>query len=120
MASGPCLLVLVALQQPLTLEQAVAHALEHHPRLLGSRAAREAAAARSDSARLERLPRGGVTAQLNRSTGNTAPGAFFATPGVPPVAGAPRGKSFDSGAWQTGLGVWASWDAVSLVRQSAA
>jgi outer membrane protein TolC len=108
------------LPRAMTLDQAVGFALEHHPRLFASVAAEKSAEARIDLARVERLPRGGVTAQLNRSTGNTAPGAFFATPGVPPIAGAPRGRTFDSGAWQTGLGAWASWDALALWRQAAA
>jgi outer membrane protein TolC len=98
----------------------VTFAIEHHPRIAGARAVELAAAAHTGAARLDRLPHAGVTAQLNRSTGNTSPGAFFATPGVPPIAGAPRGRTFDSGAWQTGLGAWASWDALSLIRQSSA
>jgi outer membrane protein len=103
----------------LTLEQAVETALAHHPRLRATQALLQAAASRTDEAKLARLPQAGVSAELNRSTGNTAPGAFFAAPGFVPVAGPTRGRTFDSGAWQTGLSAWAGWDALSLVREAS-
>jgi outer membrane protein TolC len=105
--------------QRLTLEQAVGHALAHHPRIRASVAAELAAAAGADEASLKRLPHAGLSAELNRSTGNTAPGTFFYVEGIPPIAGAPRGRTFDSGAWQTGVGAWAQWDALSLLREAS-
>src|SRR5258706_468214 len=103
----------------LTLEQSVSAALVHRPRLAAVLAAEAAADARIDEARLKRLPELGLAAQINRSTGNSAPGAFFAAPGFVPVAGAPRGRVFDDGRWQTGLAAWASWDVLSLWRQAS-
>ena len=103
-----------------TIEQAVADALANHPRIASSRAEENAAAARVDEARTGNLPDVGVSAQINRSTGNTVPGAFFSAPGFVPVAGAPRGRTFDEGAWQSGVSVWATWDVLSLTRQAAA
>jgi outer membrane protein TolC len=66
------------------------------------------------------LPDVGVSAQLNRSTGNTVPGAFFPLQGFPPIAGAPQGRTFDDGVWQTGGALYATWDVLSLARQAAA
>jgi outer membrane protein TolC len=102
------------------LEQAVREALAHHPRIRSATADEDAAVARVDESETRELPAVGISAQINRSTGNTPPGAFFLTPGMPPISGAPRGKTLDSGEWQTGAGIWASWDALSLVRQAAA
>ncbi|HEX7476598.1 MAG TPA: TolC family protein [Polyangiales bacterium] len=106
--------------QPMTLETAVEYALTHHPRLRSASAGEEAAAARVDAARTNDWPSAGVSAELNRSTGNTVPGSFFPAPGFIPTAGPPRGRSFDGGSWQTGASLWGSWNVVSLLRQAAA
>jgi outer membrane protein len=103
-----------------TLEQAVTEALANHPRIRASLAEESAAASRIDEARTARLPDVGVSAQLNRSTGNTVPGAFFSTIGFAPIGGPLRAKSLDEGVWQTGASLWATWDVLSLTRQAAA
>jgi outer membrane protein len=103
-----------------TLERAVSDALANHPRIRASRAEESAAEARIDEAKTARLPDVGVSAQINRSTGNTVPGAFFSTTGFAPIAGPTRTKTLDEGAWQTGASLWATWDVLSLTRQAAA
>jgi outer membrane protein len=103
-----------------TLERAVSDALANHPRIRASVAQESAAEARIDEARTARLPDVGVSAQINRSTGNTVPGAFFSTTGFAAIAGPTRGKSLDEGVWQTGASLWATWDVLSLTRQAAA
>lgn len=105
--------------RPITLEEAVRFALAHHPAARFSAAREQAARARVDEARTAVLPGLGVSAQVNRSTGNTVPGAFFPMNGFPPIAGAPRGRTFDGGVWQTGVSLWSSWDVTSLVREAA-
>jgi outer membrane protein TolC len=104
----------------MTLDQVVAKALANHPRIRAGEAEERAAEARTDTVRTRVLPALGVSAQINRSTGNTPPGAWFLTPGFPPISGAPRGKALDSGTWQTGASVWASWDVLAFERQAAA
>jgi outer membrane protein TolC len=104
----------------MTLEQVVSEALANHPTVRASQADEAAASARVDEARTKQLPDLGVAAQINRSTGNTVPGAFFPEQGFPPVAGAPRGRTFDEGVWQTGGSLYATWDVLSLARQAAA
>jgi len=104
----------------LSLDDAVGAAVSGHPRVRASKANQMAAAARTDQARLVASPAGGVSAEINRSTGNTTPGAFLAAPGFVPIAGPARGNSFDDGSWQTGASLWATWDITSLARQNAA
>jgi outer membrane protein len=104
----------------MTLDDAVARAIANHPRLRASRANERAADARIDEARTRELPALGVSAEINRSTGNTPPGAFFPATGFAPISGAPRGRTIDDGAWQTGASVWADWDVTTLARQAAA
>ena len=104
----------------MTLDDAVARALASHPHLRSSRAKEKVADARTDEARARELPALGAGAEINRSTGNTVPGAFFPATGFVPIAGSPRGRTFDQGVWQTGVSVWADWDVTSLARQAAA
>jgi outer membrane protein len=103
-----------------SLDQVVAEALAYHPRLRARSAEESAADARVDETRTGELPSAGVSAQLNRSTGNTPPGAFYPTTGFPPISGAPRGRTLDEGSWQTGASLWATWDVLSVARQAAA
>lgn len=109
-----------AASRPMTLEQVVAEALAKHPRIRSGEAEERMKDAQVDEKRASRLPGLGVSAQFNQSTGNTPPGAWFPTTGFPAISGAPRGKTLDSGAWQTGASVWTSWDVLAFQRQSAA
>jgi outer membrane protein TolC len=106
--------------RPMTLDQVVTAALAKHPRIRSGEAQERVTDARVDETRTSRLPGVGVSAQVNRSTGNTPPGAWFSTTGFPPIAGAPRGKTLDSGTWQTGASLWANWDVLAFERQAAA
>jgi outer membrane protein TolC len=109
-----------AVTRAYTIDQAIADALANHPQLRASVAEESAAEAQVDEAKTARLPDMGVSAQLNRSTGNTVPGAFFLMPGFVPISGPTRGKSLDEGVWQTGASLWSRWDVLSLTRQAAA
>jgi outer membrane protein TolC len=112
----------VALAEPrsMTLDEVVSIALAKHPRLAAAGADEHAAKARVTEAESNRLPDLGLSAQINRSSSNTVPGAFAPVTGFVPIAGPTRGKSFDSGTWQTGASLWASWDVLSFSRQAAA
>jgi outer membrane protein len=117
--SAPDVQARPAAGQPYTLDEVVAQALAHHPRLAGAVARQDAAAARVEEARSGFLPQAGLSAQLNRSTGNTAPGTFFPASGFPAIAGPALGRTLDGGTWQTGVSVWAGWDVLSFSRQAA-
>jgi outer membrane protein TolC len=56
-----------------TLDEAVTAALANHPSLRSASAHEDAATARLEEARVGALPQAGLSAQLNRSTGNTVP-----------------------------------------------
>lgn len=105
--------------QTYTIEQAVADAVAAHPRVRAAQEETSAADARVDEAHASELPALGVSAQVNRSTGNTVPGAFFPQTGFVPIAGPTRGKTFDGGAWQSGASLWATWDVLAFSRQAA-
>jgi len=103
----------------ITLDEAVAFALAHHPRMRSVAAQVDAAHSRVDEARTTELPGLGVSAEINRSTGNTVPGAFFPLTGFPTISGAPRGRAFDGGAFQTGVSLWSTWDVTSVLEEAA-
>ncbi len=107
------------LPQPLTLKEAVNYALAHHPSLKAQIGAEEAAAAKLDIARSEYIPRGYVGFQENRATGNVVPGAHFNMEGIPPIAGPPRDRVFDSGVWGSTAGLSLSYDIAHLTQKMA-
>jgi outer membrane protein TolC len=102
---------------PFTLEAAVAFALAHHPALRAAQATERIAAAQLELARTDLLPQLGVSAELNRATGNVVPGAFVQITGFPTLSGPLRDRTLDAGVWGSGLSLWASWDVLDLVRQ---
>jgi outer membrane protein TolC len=120
LGTTPAVFAQTGTSKPYTLEEAVNEALLTHPRLAESRADQLAAQAHVDDARARLWPGAGVSAEFNRSTGNTPPGAYSPAPGFLPISGSPLGKSLGSGFWQTGASVWANWDVVSIARQAAA
>ncbi|HZO80551.1 MAG TPA: TolC family protein [Candidatus Binataceae bacterium] len=107
------------LQQPLTLKEAVNYALAHHPRLRTQIGLEEAAAAKLGIARSEYIPTGYVGLQENRATGNVVPGAHFNMEGIPPIAGPPRDRVFDSGMWGSTAGLSLSYDIAHLTQKMA-
>jgi outer membrane protein len=104
---------------PISLDEAVSYALAHNPRMRTETANVDAARARVDEARTTELPGIGISAEINRSTGNTVPGTFFPLTGFPTISGSLRGRKFDGGTFQTGASLWASWDVTSIAREAA-
>jgi outer membrane protein len=94
----------------LSLDRAVATALAHHPRVVAARAVVSVARALVDEAYMNELPMAGVSGQINHSTGNSVPGAFFTTPFIPSVSGSPLGRSLTGDVWQSGASVWGDVD----------
>jgi outer membrane protein TolC len=103
----------------ISLDAAVSYALAHHPKMRVVAAGVDAARARVDEAHTTELPGIGVSAEINRSTGNTVPGTFFPYTGFPVISGSPRGRKFDGGTFQTGASLWATWDVTSIAREAA-
>jgi outer membrane protein TolC len=102
--------------RPLTLDEAVRFALEHHPVVEGAVARLAAAHAGVELAEASRLPSLDVVAQLNRATGNAVAGSLFATPGVPGTSGPVGSKLFDGGAWGTTAGLVSAFPLTGLLR----
>lgn len=102
----------------LDLESALRFAASHHPTTRADAANVRAAQESVDVERARYTPDLELFAQLDRSTSNAVPGAYFAGPGIPIVAGTP-GRTFDSGQFGTAAGVTASWDALGYRKWDA-
>lgn len=108
-----------AVPSPMTVAQAVDYALAHNPAGAAQAAIENAAAARLDIARARYLPRGDVSAQETRATGNVVPGTQFWMPEIPQISGPPRDRAFDSGVWGSAAGAGIEWDIAHLSQQMA-
>ncbi len=95
----------------LDVEGAMTFAAAHHPTLRADAADVRAASEAVDVERAKYTPDLELFAQLDRSSTNVVPGAFFSVPGLPVVAGTP-GRTFDSGHFSSEVGATASWDAL--------
>ncbi|NUO52836.1 MAG: TolC family protein [Polyangiaceae bacterium] len=111
----------VGAERTLSIEEAMREALEAHPRIAAAAAEQDAAASRVDEARFGYMPALGVSGEINRSTSNNMQSTFFPAQGFPAISGTTTTKSIDEpSSWQTGVSLWATWDALSFARQAAA
>jgi len=95
----------------LDLDAAIAYAASHHPTTHADAANVRAAEEAVDIERAKYTPDLELFAQIDRATTNVVPGAYFAVPSLPVVAGTP-GRTFDSGHFASEVGATASWDAL--------
>ena len=102
----------------LDLDAAMKLAAAQHPSLRADAADVRAASEAVDIERAKYTPDLELFAQVDRSTANAVPGAYFAVPGLPVVAGTP-GRTFDSGHWGTEAGVSATWDVLGYRKWDA-
>lgn len=102
---------------PLDVEAAIAYATSHHPALRADAADVRAASETVDLERARYTPDLEVFAQADRSTSNAVPGAYFAVPGLPVVAGTP-GRTLAS-HWSTEAGASVSWDTLGYRQWDA-
>lgn len=103
----------------LSLDDAIALALKRHPSLRAAAAREEVARDQVDEARAHELPDGGISAQLNRSTSNAVPGAFFPTVGIVSISGSQRGRSLSGSVWESGTALWLDWNATGMAQKGA-
>jgi outer membrane protein TolC len=92
----------------LDLESAIAFAASHNPSVRADAADVRSVVEAVDIERAKYTPDLELFGQAGRATTNAVPGAYFAVPGLPVVAGTP-GRSWQS-PWGTEVGVSASWD----------
>lgn len=99
-------------QQPLTLEQAVAMALERYPAVRASMEQAQAAAAGVTLARTSYLPRADALAQVNRATRNNIFGLMLPQPlaVIPSISGPVLGTNNLTNVWGSAVGVTVSWE----------
>lgn len=101
----------------LDVEGAITYATSHHPTLRADAADVRAASELVEVERARYTPDLEVFAQAGRSTSNAVPGAYFAVPGLPVVAGTP-GRTLAS-HWTTEAGASVSWDALGYRQWDA-
>jgi outer membrane protein TolC len=106
-------------ERPLTLDEAVAFALAHHPALQAESAVDEVRRAQVSVARAGYLPSVDLSLQFNGGTGNVLRGALVYMRNIPQVSGPPSGRSFSDAALGAVYGIGASWDALGLVSRMA-
>ncbi|MCU1277159.1 MAG: outer rane efflux protein, partial [bacterium] len=104
---------------PLTLDQAVAFALAHHPALQVESATEEARRAQVSVARSGYLPSVDLALEINGGTGNVLRGSLLPMTGIPSVSGPPTGRSFSDASLGTTVGIGARWDALGLIEKMA-
>ena len=103
----------------ISLDDAISLALRQHPRLREAAALDDAARAQVAEAHANELPEGGLSAQLNRSTGNSVAGSYFPTVGFASISGSARGRGLAGDAWESGISLWAAWNATGLAQKLA-
>ena len=114
-STRPWLLALVAASacaqtSPLTINQAVAQALEKYPATRVSIEQVAAAAAGINLARTSYLPRADFVGQLNRATRNNVFGMLLPQQVIPPISGPVLGTNNFTNVWGSALGVLVSWE----------
>src|SRR5258708_363465 len=106
-------------QLPLTIDQAVAFALAHHPALQAEAANELVRREQVSVARTGYLPSIDLSLQVNAGTGNVLRGGLYPMRGIPSVSGPPTGRSFTDASLGSLVGVGASWDALGLIDKMA-
>ncbi|NUN00353.1 MAG: TolC family protein [Bryobacteraceae bacterium] len=104
---------------PLTLEQAVATALDKYPGMRVSIEQVSAAAAQVELARTGFLPRADFLGQINRSTHNNVFGMLFPQPVISPISGPVLPVHSLGSVWGTAAGVLVSWEPFDFGLRSA-
>jgi len=104
---------------PLTLERAVAQAIEHYPSVRASQEQVSAAAAGIRLARTAYLPRVDATAGINRATRNNTFGLLLSSQVIAPISGPVLGTNDLKSVWGSTAGFLVSWEPFDFgLRQS--
>ena len=96
---------------PLTLQQAIQHAIDNYPAIRASMARVLAQESGVDLARTAYLPRFDYSVQLNRATRNNVPGLLLPGTMVPPISGPASDSASSSSVWGSASGLLLSWEA---------
>src|SRR5687767_15701294 len=102
---APCIIF----AQPLTMEQAVARALQRYPAVRVSEAEVRSAAAGIQLARTAYLPQLNAVAGVNRASRNNVLGLLLPSQILAPVTGPVLGTNSLASAWGSTVGVLVTW-----------
>ena len=102
----------------LTLSQAVAFALAHHPSMRSQRALEEGNEAGIEQARAAYLPDMEASQMIDRAAeAHNPPGLFLPMPGFPSPEGTQNTGSFGSSEWNSGTSIFVDENTLGLIRQ---
>lgn len=105
---------------PVTLQQAVRHAVEHYPAIRAAQARTDAQRSGIDLARTAYLPRLDFSLQMNRATHNNVTGALIPGLTIPGISGPPSDVVLSSSIWGSATGLLMSWEAFDFGQRGAA
>lgn len=105
---------------PLTLQQAIQHAVDNYPAIQASMARVSAQQAGVDLARTAYLPRVDYGFQINRATRNNVAGLLLPGAPIPSISGPVSDLPSSSSIWGTASGLLLSWEAFDFGVRGAA
>lgn len=104
---------------PLTLQQAVRHAVDHYPAIEASTARVSAQEGGVELARTSYLPRLDSMFQVNRATRNNVAGLLLPGTSLPAISGPVSDDTSSASVWGSAGGLLLSWEAFDFGQRSA-
>lgn len=104
---------------PITLRQAIQHAIDNYPAARASMARVLAQESGIDLAGTAYLPRLDYSVQINRATRNNVPGLLLPGTVVPPISGPASDSASSSSIWGSASGLLLSWEAFDFGLRGA-
>jgi len=104
---------------PLTLQQAIRHAVDNYPAIVASMARVSAQEAGVDLARTAYLPRLDYGVQINRATRNNVAGLLLPGAPIPSISGPVSDVTSSSSIWGSASGLLLSWEALDFGLRGA-
>ncbi len=104
---------------PVTLTQAVQHAIDYYPAIQASTARVAAQSSAVDLAHTAYLPRLDTSVQVNRATRNNVAGLLLPGTNLPPISGPTSDLTSWTTIWGSAAGVLLSWEAFDFGQRGA-
>ncbi len=118
-ATAICPLAALAQGPGITLEQAVAAAMDRYPAIEAGRQRAAAAGAAIALARTSYLPRADFGGQINRATNNNVAGMLLQQPAIAPISGPVLYTNTLRSVWGSAVGMLVSWEPFDFGRRRA-
>jgi outer membrane protein TolC len=104
---------------PVTLQQAVAHAIEHYPAIVAASARIDAESSGVELTQTAYLPRLDASLQINRATHNNVTGALIPGTLFSGISGPPSDEVLWSSIWGSAFGLLMGWEAFDFGQRGA-